>query len=298
MTSDSRPLEFRTGDGLTLRGVRWGEEESPVMVFSPGNGFTAQCYRPAFSQLLPRACIHGLNPRGFGGSDIPREFEGWDAPFADLQGYIEQTLEPPIVAAGHSFGSMLSLRLAAEAPGLVRGLLLIDPGFSYRRSEPWPAEPSDRLLERVARTRTRRAEWPHRASAERWLRARGDFTEWHDAALQAFLDSGLVERERGGVRLACPTWLETRIYETGPGRLMWEWAQRVRAPTVILRGEDSPVASAEALEELADLLPVATVLTVKGGHTFPQEHPEPTAEALALAWQILERTVPDSETAL
>ncbi len=297
METEGTPFQYETPDGLTLRGVRWGAG-GPPMVYAPGNGFTVETYLPALAPLTSQTTIHGLNPRGHGGSGIPHEFDGWDAPAADLKGFVEANFSEPVVLAGHSFGSMLSLELAAEAPELVRGLLLLDPPVNYGRHEPWPEEYSDRLEERIARTRTRRAEWPPLASAEKWMRARGEFGEWDAAPFEAFLASGVVERERGGVRLACPPWLETRIYQTGPGRKVWDWAEKVTAPTVILRGEESLSLDVNALEEMTGLLPVATLIAVKGGHGFAQEHPRETGAALAQAWEILQRPTQDGETAL
>ena len=294
---DGTPLSFVTSDGLHLAGIRRGGG-APQTVFSPGNGFPVECYLSALAGLEAHSEIHALNPRGLGGSDVPREFDSWEAPLNDLEAYIRHSMRPPVVVAGHSYGAMLSLWLAATAPELVRGVLLLDPLVPVPRAVPEPEGGARHALELIERTRIRRADWPNRESAARSLAGKGGYVGWRDAPFQAFLRCGLLDKEGGGVRLACPPWLETRIYETRPPGKVWEWAGAVQAPVGILRGSESNVANPRALEELAAMLPVAAVLEVKGGHTFAQQHPGEAAGALAFAWRLIMRTKPGEETGL
>ncbi len=297
MESEGRPLSFTTPDGLSLGGVSWGRGAGSV-VFTPGNGFPVQCYRPALDSLLEHAEVHGLNPRGLGGSEVPADFSGWEPLLDDLRAFISERLEPPVVAAGHSLGAMLSLWLAAEAPELVQGLLLLDPLVPLGSAAEVPEGGSQRERELIVRTRARRDRWSSRQDAARSLRGKGGYQGWRDDAFEAFLAAGLVEDPAEGVRLACPPWLECRIYETLPRKGVWDWARRARAPAVVLRGEDSEVADAEALEELTSLLPMAAVVSVKGDHAFAQQHPAATGEALGFAWRFLMRCASGGEVPL
>lgn len=297
MSSEDRPVRFNTSDGLELRGVGWGAGATQL-VFSPGNGFTVECYRPAIGVLGKSVSVFALNPRGFGGSEKPANFEGWEAALGDLRDFVRQTLQPPVILAGHSFGAMLSLWLAAEEPELVRGLLLLDPSVLHGKDEPVPEEALERSLEVAARTRTRRPQWPRREAAAKFLRGKDPFSGWTEEAFGAFMASGVLEHKRGGVALACPPWLEAAIYETAPRGRQWEWAERVRAPTVILRGEDSHTINPAALTDFARTLSLAAVISVKGTHTFPQEFPQQTAIALETAISVLLRCDPDGETSL
>ncbi len=297
MTYEDRPLRFSTADGLNLQGVCWGDGPLQV-VFSPGNGFTVECYRPAMDILGESATVFGLNPRGFGGSDRPTANVGWEASLGDLRDFITQTLQPPVILAGHSFGGMLSLWLAAEAPQLVRGLLLLDPSVQRSKEGAAAEEAEQRTLERAARTRTRRPHWPRREAAAKFLRGKDPYAGWEEESFQAFMASALVDHKRGGVALACPPWLEAGIYETSLRGRAWEWAERAQAPTAIVWGESSDTVDPEALPDFSGLLSPSTVISVKGGHTFLQEHPALAAPALDAAIRMLQKCEPDGETSL
>ena len=67
--------------------------------------------------------------------DVPRslkppEVATW------LAGRIEE-LGPPVDLAGHSLGALVSVRVAALRPELVRRLVLISPPGSVRRAPRW-----------------------------------------------------------------------------------------------------------------------------------------------------------------
>ncbi|MCZ6531969.1 MAG: alpha/beta hydrolase [SAR324 cluster bacterium] len=297
MESEEQSFNFTAPDGLRLSGVRWGEGGDRI-VFTPGNGFPVHCYRPALRDLSRRVEIHALNPRGLGGSDVPHELPGWEPLLGDLRAFIEARLEPPVVMAGHSLGAMLSLWLAARAPALVKGLILLDPLVPYELNTTPPVGGSQRDRDLIARTRNRRERWPSKAEAADALRGRGVYEGWQEQAFQLFTAEGLLEEPGGEVRLACPPWLEARIYGSMPANAVWDWARNAKAPTVLLRGEDTDVATPRALEQLAEMLPMAAVFSVKGGHAFAQQYPEKTAQALVSAWELLARCMADEEVSL
>lgn len=290
------PFTFRATDGLELRGEVWGSGPIPL-TFVHGSGLTVQSYAPAFAPLMERVTVQALNSRGHGGSAVPAAFPHWDAPLADLAALVRERMRPPVVLAGHSFGAGLSLRLAAEQPGLASGLLLLDPLVPWGRGQGWLPAGAGEDGELIARTRARRARWDNAAEAAESLRTRGIYRGWTDAAFAAFAASGIVPHPEGGATLACPPWLEVATYESRPGEIMFEWAERAGAPAVVLRGETSRECSVSGSEDLANCFPLATVLTVTGGHTFPQEAPDATAAALDLALDILERGVGGGEAA-
>ena len=285
-----RPFRFRGPEGLTLTGVAWDAGSAytaPQVVFSPGNGFPVQVYAGVLADLSPPATVHGLNPRGHGGSDVPARFGDWAPLLADLRAYIEQRLSPPVVLAGHSLGAMLSLWLAAEAPQLAAGLLLLDPILRARRGQPWPSARQTEAHQLMERTRRRRARWPSRPLAQAALARSGGYSYWAREPLRRFCEIGLIDEDPGGVVLACPPWLELAIYQTAPKAEQFAWAERVRCEAVILRGDTSVPVDPAALNELAEVLPIATVLTLRGGHMFPMEHPSATGRAVAAGLRIL-----------
>jgi len=280
----SAPLEFRTPAGLTLRGAIWGAGPRDA-VFTHGNGFTVQAYRAALEPLVPRLRIHGINLRGHGGSEVPWDFPNWDGPCEDVVAYLRERCRPPALLIGHSYGATLSLRIAAEHPELSGGLILMEPLVLAGRTEAWPLAEEGHNLKMVAEAEQRRSQWPEREEAVAWLRARGSYRGWSEAAFAAFVETALVPAAGGGVQLACPPWLEARGYGTLPDAIVFRWADRIGQPAVFLHGDRSlPPAP---LEELARVLPISVVMSLKGTHTFPMEYPAETGRALAAALEIV-----------
>jgi pimeloyl-ACP methyl ester carboxylesterase len=290
MFAEERPLRFRGPDGLELATLRWSgaaPARPPELLFSPGNGFPVQVYRPALEALPADAVVHAINHRGHGASQPPERVENWDGLLADLRAYVEQHMRPPVILAGHSMGAMLALRLAAEAPALAAGLLLLEPPLRLRPGEQPTPERLALMRAFIERARNRRDGWPSRAEAAAWFAGSVGYRLWDAAAREAFVAEGLRDAPEGGVRLATPPWLEAVLYETVPRQELYDWAARVRCPAVLLRGLASEAASAEVMEALADALPVAVVLPAPGGHSFPMEHPAETGRLLAQGLRIL-----------
>jgi pimeloyl-ACP methyl ester carboxylesterase len=262
--------------------------QGPPLVFTQGNGFTVECYREALLPAAERVTVHALNSRGHGGSDIPASLADWDGMLEDLAAYLRQTFGAPVLVGAHSMGATLSMRLAAEAPDLVAGLLLMEPNLLAGPRDPWPSATEGHSLEFANRARGRRDRWASRAEARAWLRERGIYKTWSDGPLDDFIASGM-RGDDGGVRLACPPWLEGDGYATLPGPVIYRWAEGIRVPTVLIKAATSPVVHPHGVEALRGCIPVFTALTVKGGHAFPMEHPRDTGRAIAMAVDVLLR---------
>jgi pimeloyl-ACP methyl ester carboxylesterase len=290
MTDAERPLRFRGPEGLALTGfVRPAREGArpPALVFTPGNGFAVQAYRPFLAHLPGDVTVHALNHRGHGGSVAPERLESWDGLLADLRAYVERELEPPVILAGHSMGAMLALRLAAEAPALAAGLLLLEPPLRLAPGQALtPGEAEGRRVF-IDRARNRRADWPSRAEAEAWFAGSVVYRLWTPEARRGFLEAGLLERPDGSVTLATPPWLEAALYETVPQQELYAWAARAPCAAVLYRGLESPVPSLPAYEALANALPVCALVPVPGTHAFPMEHPDEAGRRLAEGLRLL-----------
>jgi len=284
----ARPLRHTTADGITLRGTVRGQG-APAILFGPGAGLPVQVYAHTLAPLAATHTVLALNPRGHGDSDGGSAGDGWAPCLADWRDFV--AAQPaPLILAGHSFGAMLALATAAAVPDKVTGLLLLDPLARGTREQPWPAASQAAAIRLAEATSLRTAHWATREAAAAWLRETSPYRHWAPAAREAFLEAGLVSAHQGGLRPACDPAFERSLYEGRRAQDIFAWADAVRAPTVILRGKDSPVASDEGCASLAERLPIATVLTVGGGHMFPLDAPPACAGALMQAVSMLART--------
>lgn len=173
----------------------------------------------------------------------------------------------PLHLIGHSFGAVTALRLALAAPEGVRSLTLIEPVLfaaakdfpEWEQNEAASLPVSAALMagDRVAAARAFMAVWGAGAAWDS-LPAR----QRQQAAAQIHLiaaGDGLLRDDNARL--------------LAPGRL-----EALDAPTMLIRGTESPPVIARITERIAARLPDVGVAEVPGaGHMLPVTHPEQVA---------------------
>lgn len=118
-------------DGVRLHYIERGE--GPVLVLLHGNGVMANDFE--HSGLLERAAEHYrvivFDRPGFGYSERPRSKVWTPQAQARLLHHALRELDvESAIVLGHSWGTMVALAMALEAPDFVRGLVLLS-GYYY-----------------------------------------------------------------------------------------------------------------------------------------------------------------------
>lgn len=276
------------GGGPTLRGRRTDGTHG-IVHFLPGNGFCGGVYWPFLKRLQPDYGLFLHDIEGHGESDAPAHFSGIGAVARRVPLVArEQGLAPgALIGMGHSFGAALTLKVAADNPGLFKALVLLDPivaptsgWLAIRALAALGLHPMTRVARR------RRRAWPSRQDALDHLRGRGIYKGWTEEALECFVDHAM--KDEGGRRvLRCPPALEAEIY----GRPVYPWPsfRNVTVPILFLYGAGSydffPIAARLARRTN----PAVEVKTVPGHHCFMLEDP---AEAHAAVAEFLSRAAP------
>lgn len=278
--SELNSWESKAGVGPTLRGRR-SDGGQPLIHFLHGNGFCGGVYWPLLRHFLPQYGLLTHDIEGHGDSDNPPTFSGVEAIIGRIpkvmadQGLPGQSL----IGMGHSFGGALTLRVAADNPGLFKALVLLDPiimppayFIGVRIASALGRHPLANASLR------RRDSWASRAEVADRLRGRGTYKGWTAEALHSFVE--YATHDEGGKRvLSCPKKLEAQIFE----RPVWPWPafRKAQLPILILRGEQSFgfFPRAEQLAQRAN--PQVVVKTLPGGHCFMQENPEATHKVVA-----------------
>lgn len=251
-------------DGRRLSYLVWGDPaRPPLLLLHGGIGCAADWWQVA-DVFADRLLVVAPDQRGCGESD-------WDA---EARYGIEPLLDDvdELLAAlgigrasviGHSLGAAAALLLAARRPELVSALVLEDGG--PRDGSPRPA-----ALER---------EIPESFASR-------------EEALAFLAESGFGGRGRAA-------WvLETRFAVEPGGRLRWRadmagarrwaanggepllaslWAEveRLRCPTLVVRGAESPLLLPERVERMKALNPLVRAVEIPGaGHGVHYEQPE------------------------
>lgn len=114
---------------MALHLYAWGPTDAPPVLLLHGVRNTGARYRRIAEEGLSHRRVMAPDLRGHGRST-------WDPPWdvdthiADLVALLDDLGVPSVDVVGHSFGGLLSLRLAAAVPERVNRVILLDPAVS------------------------------------------------------------------------------------------------------------------------------------------------------------------------
>lgn len=277
----TRSWESRAGAGPVLRGRR-ADRGGATVHFLPGNGFCGGVYWPFLRRFLPDRGLFLHDIEGHGESEAPPHFSGVRAVSRRIPEVMQdQGLRDgrALVGMGHSFGAALTLKVAADNPGLFKALVLLDPivfptpvWFGVRAMSALGLHPMKRAALR------RRREWSGRQEALDHLRGRGIYKGWTEEALACFVDHAMADVDGRRV-LRCPPELEAEIYE----RPVYPWPsfRSVQLPILFLYGAHSYPFFAGAARLARRANAGVEVGTVPGEHCFMLQDPADAHAAVA-----------------
>jgi pimeloyl-ACP methyl ester carboxylesterase len=200
-----------------------------------------------------------IDARGHGESDwAPDGDYAIDALVGDLMAVIDQIGDSPVLV-GASMGGMTSMVAQGEHPGLARALVLVDivpkiePAgvariMAFMSGHPNGFGSLEEAAEAVRAYNPLRARPATPEGLRKNLRLRGD-GRWHWHWDPAFLGAG--DEPRRAIS-------ESRARNA---------AASIRVPTLLVRGAQSDIVSAEGAAELLELIPGSRQVDVRGtGH--------------------------------
>jgi pimeloyl-ACP methyl ester carboxylesterase len=112
--------------GLRVRRLRG---EGATFVLLHGLAGSGRYFGAAFDALADAGCVVAPDLLGFGGSPRPptAQYDGREHAAAVREALESLDVRRPIVAVGHSAGALVALRLAADWPDAVRGVVAFSP---------------------------------------------------------------------------------------------------------------------------------------------------------------------------
>lgn len=253
----------------------------PILLFAHATGMCAAIYQPLLAPLASRFRVIAFDARGHGATELPADPAvapaDWRVYQADLAALVAALGGGPVHLAGHSLGATVAFEAAVARPGLAASVTLVDPPMiPFAEASAWRAArdsgqlPPNHMARQAQR---RRAHFPSVDAARAAYHGRGVFAGWPDAALEAYLESGLVP-DGAGVRLACaPAWEAATFH--GVSTTMEASVRAARLPfALLMAGAGSTVQPAEEAA-IAALHPAAPIARLAGaGHFLPVTHPE------------------------
>ena len=259
-------------DGLRIHALDWGGDGPPLLLQHP-NGFCAGFFDPLARVLRDEFRPIGVDVRGHGDSERPRDLADCTFPTAtgDVLAVLDALGVDEVRAVGHSMGGAVSILLDALRPGIVRRALLCEAiafPIDGLRDRPSGAP------ERHGRHRAAdRAVWADRDIVRASYASRPPMNALEPAALDAYVRYGFRDRADGQVELACAPEIEAAWFEAAgqPDGAAGAFAhlEKYRGEAVVLFGEESNL-PAEVFEEQAATMG-APCIGLTGSHFFPQE---------------------------
>ena len=244
--------------------------EGPTLLFAHGLFATNEIFSAQFQELSQSYRCIVLDMPGHGESEYHPD--GWDLDdlSQDLALMIDELSLGKVTVIGQSQGGMVGIRLAASYPQRVNGLVLI--GTSARKEFPerlenWKRQ-RDILLTGSEDEREELFKKIQRVvNSEEWLLNNPEEAR-HERRM-------MLSHNRSGLALA----LDAAVLKRGD---ITELLTDIRAPALIICGEQDGATPAELSREMASRIPDARLLLLPGvGHHPPTEAAQTVTTAIA-----------------
>jgi pimeloyl-ACP methyl ester carboxylesterase len=239
--------------GLALQALEWGPAGRSGVLLLHGGAAHGHWFDAVAAPLAERRHVVALDQRGHGESQWAQPPAYATRDFArDLVGVMDCLGWATAVLVGHSMGGHNAIGCAAWHPDRVRGLVIVDSRPAI------PAERIAQMRERGARPHRRHPTVEAAAAAFRLLPP--DTTA--DPALLAHLARESVAWQDGAVILR----VDPACYAAREPVDGWLLLPEIVAPTLVVRGELSPILPRSMAERLAGGLRDARLVEVPGAY--------------------------------
>jgi pimeloyl-ACP methyl ester carboxylesterase len=261
-----------TDHTVTLRGTRFhyteqGDRSAPAVVLLHGVTGHARTWDVEGAALAGHYRVLALDQRGHGDSEPPRDPDYTIATLAgDIAAFADALSLPSFALVGLSLGGRVAIQYAATHSARVTRLVVIDIG-------------PDIALAGRARVGTMMASAPERFATLDDVLAyqRAHNPRYAEALLRARVEHGVRALADGGF-----TWKYDRGLRdlVRSGRWsdpidLWPAWQALACPTLLVRGVESDILTADIATKMIEAQPKARLVDVAdAGHTVPGDQPE------------------------
>lgn len=254
---------------IALHALEAGGAGAPPLCFLHGGAAHAHWFDAVIPAFVARHHVVSLDQRGHGES-------AWASPpayatqdfAADLLGVMEVLGWDRMALVGHSMGGHNAMAFAAWHPERVTALVVVDSR---------PALPEDRVERMHARGQRPPRLHASADDALRSFRLLPPETIADPTLLRHLGQAGLVQ-VNGGWKYR----FDPACYAARRPVDAWPLLSRISAPTLIVRGEHSPIMTREIAESMGAAIPDAAVVEIPGTyHHLVLDAPERFTAALA-----------------
>jgi pimeloyl-ACP methyl ester carboxylesterase len=253
-------------NGVTLHYLDWGPAEASPVVLLHGITGHARVWDHLAERLVPARRVLALDQRGHGDSEPAPDDDYRVGTMADDVAAFAGSLRLERFALlGHSMGGRIAIQYAAAHAARLDRLVIVDIG-------------PDIELTGLQRVRDMMSKAPERIESEEWAveyirranplqdvdllrhRVRHGLKRLPDGELTWKYAKGLRDMMRAGRRDVVD---------------LWEPLPRIPCPTLVVRGAESDILSAEVAKKMTGRLPDGRLVEIPGaGHTVPADRPD------------------------
>jgi pimeloyl-ACP methyl ester carboxylesterase len=252
---------------------------TPVINFVHANGFPAGSYQTFFDAFPKQYNVIAHDQFGHD-PDYPVE-NNLQSLVDELVNFLKQQNQK-VIGIGHSVGGVISFIAACQHPELFRGLILLDPpaftGIGAWMMKLAKKTPLIDKLTPAGQVMIRRRYWPKGSNLIEKFQHKPLFKNFDPRCMEDYISHGFKENEEQ-IELIFSPLVEASIYRSIPSHLS-RFKNKLSIPSALIYGEKSDLAPASAFKRFAKQNNITLKIMANGGHMFPLEQPEATAEMI------------------
>lgn len=262
-------------NGLKLAYQEWGNPSATPIVMLHGFGVSGHMFDEFAERMQDRYWLLALDQRGHGDSDWSESGDySREAFVEDLEGFRKALGLEKFILVGHSMGGLNAVSYVNRYPGHVTALVLVDVG----------PESSKEGVDNIVRF----TRGPDELDFEEFVQMAHRFNPRRTLEnIRERMRHRLKPTESGKW-----TWKFDRRFRQPDSGLtvgwrlstdeLWNLFRSINVPTLLVRGAESDVLSAEVAERVVQEMPAARLVTIPGaGHSVPGDNPDAFTEAVA-----------------
>ena len=250
---------------LKFHVLDWGGEgRTPLLLL---HGFTghAHAWDTLSIALQPHFHVYAMDQRGHGDSD-PADVYNPVVSFDDISGVVDQLGLAPLVIVGLSMGGRNAMYLTSKRPDAVQKLVIVDigPEISAKATSAPPGPPEPEFWDSIEQA----AQHLHRGNPYPGIH----YFRW-------VASTSLRQRPDGKIVWAWHPSVKERRSQADVD--WWKLLRDIPAPTLVLRGEHSPILDRDVAERMAKELPDGRFVEIpRAVHTLHEDNPDAVLAAL------------------
>lgn len=253
--------------------------------FVHANGFPAGSYQALFKFLPEKYQVishekYGHNPR------YPVE-NNWQPLVDELIVFVKQQLiinnQQQVINVGHSFGGVIAFIATCQQPHLFKGLIMLDPPVvTGSTAVAVKLLKKTRLIDKFSpagKAKSRRTNWPLGTDMAKLFTARTLFKNFDKRCLDDYISHGIIEKNNQ-LELAFSAPVEADIFRNLAANLS-SYKNQLKVPASLIYADKTNVVPHTYFKKFAKLNKKIDLKVTQGGHMFPLEQPENTAQLIA-----------------